>query len=86
MQAVVNAEMLISQDFQQQCSEYSTADVRIYKCLLYHRLRDHDEREGVKAKPEDGEERCKMLSVLWACVGAHSGRNQLGILWEGLLR
>lgn len=65
MQVVVNEEMLMSQYFQQQCSvEYSTADVRIYKCLLYHRLRDHDGKGGGE-KPEDGEEHCKMPSVLW---------------------
>lgn len=52
---MVNAEMLVSQHLEQQCSvEYSTADVRIYKnariykCILYHRLGDHDGREGVK--------------------------------------
>lgn len=80
---MVNAEMLVSQHLQQQCSvEYSTADVRIYKCILYHRLGDHDGREGVK-EARGWRKSALKCCLFWTCVGACSGRNQLGIPWEG---
>lgn len=85
---MVNAEMLVSQHLQQQCSVlnirpqmYVYTNACIYKRILYHRLGDHDGREGVKEKPEDGEECFKMLSVLdmcWSLLWQKSAGDSLG--------